>query len=278
VALDPNYAEGFAALAMAESFSAEIDPDANAAAEGFRRAMAAAERAVALDPELGDAYAARGYVRGTNYWDWNGAMADLAKAISLDPRDARNQLRYGFQLYGLGRLAEASIALEKSTQQDPLFLPAWHILAKVRTAQGDYEGARAALNRELVILPGWQQATTYLGVLSLLQGDAAAARSIFIESKSDFGRALAEHDLGNLAESKLALDQLIALHSKDAPYLIAATYAWCGDLDQAFEWLDRAVARHDPGMVGLVSDPLLRGLRDDARYAELLKKLKLPEK
>jgi TolB-like protein/Tfp pilus assembly protein PilF len=278
VTIDPNYAQGFAAVAMAESFVAEENPDTLAAAQGYRRALAAAEQAVALDQELGDAYASRGYVRGTDYWDWSGAMADMAKAISLDPGEARNQLRYGDLLVTLGRLSEAITALEKSAQQDPLLVPAWHQLGVAKAAQGDYEGARAAMNRVLAIRPGHRFAAMHLGTLSLLQGDAATARSVFAQLKSNFGLALAENDLGNLAESKHARDQLIAIHAKDSPYFIACAYAWSGDRDQAFAWLDRAVAQHDPYIVGLKSDPLLRGLRDDARYAALLKKLKLPEK
>jgi tetratricopeptide (TPR) repeat protein len=265
-------------VAMAESFVAEENPDTLAAAQGYRRALAAAEQAVALDQELGDAYASRGYVRGTDYWDWSGAMADMAKAISLDPGEARNQLRYGDLLVTLGRLSEAITALEKSAQQDPLLVPAWHQLGVAKAAQGDYEGARAAMNRVLAIRPGHRFAAMHLGTLSLLQGDAATARSVFAQLKSNFGLALAENDLGNLAESKHARDQLIAIHAKDSPYFIACAYAWSGDRDQAFAWLDRAVAQHDPYIVGLKSDPLLRGLRDDARYAALLKKLKLTEK
>ena len=278
VAMDPNYAQGFAALAMAESFVAEGNSDTTAAAQGYQRALAAAEQAVALDPELGDAYAARGYVRGTDYWDWSGSMADLAKAISLDPGDARNQLRYGNLLATLGRLSEARIALDKSTQQDPLFAPSWHELGLTKAAQGDYGGARAAINRVLAISPAWQAPARYLGILSLLQGDAAGARSVFAQLKSDYGLALAEHDLGNFAESKRALDQFIAVRGKDFPYVIASVYAWCGDRDQAFAWLDRAVAQHDSSIASLKSDPLLRDLRDDVRYTALLKKLKLPEK
>jgi serine/threonine-protein kinase len=113
--------------------------------------------------------------------------------------------------------------------------------------------------------------------LSLLQGDAAAARSVFEKSKNPLGLALAEHDLGHGAESKHALDQLIAVHAKDYAYGIASVYAWTGDRDQAFAWLDRAVSQHDTGLLNLKFDPLLRGLRDDPRYAALLKRLKLPE-
>jgi tetratricopeptide (TPR) repeat protein len=83
LALDPDYAEAYSGLAMAESFAVESEPNANLATLGKRRAMAAAERALALDPELGDAYGARGYLRGTNDLDWNGAEADLLKVRSV---------------------------------------------------------------------------------------------------------------------------------------------------------------------------------------------------
>jgi len=148
VQMDPNYAQGFAALAMAESFATEGISDTPVAAQGHQRALAAAERSVALDPELGDAYAARGYVRATDYWDWGGAMADTAKAISLDPGDARNQLRYGYVLATLGRLPEATIALEKSTQLDPMFVPGWLELGFVK-AKG-LEGARGRDKRGIL--------------------------------------------------------------------------------------------------------------------------------
>ncbi|MEO7149429.1 MAG: hypothetical protein ABIY40_05800 [Rhodanobacteraceae bacterium] len=103
VTLDPDYAAAYAGLAMAESFAVEDSPDVADVAQGDQRAMAAAERAVALDPTLGDAYGVRGYVR-TSQWDWNGALADLVKAVTLEPGEARNQLRYGYLLAALGRL------------------------------------------------------------------------------------------------------------------------------------------------------------------------------
>jgi serine/threonine-protein kinase len=70
---------------------------------------------------------------------------------------------------------------------------------------------------------------------------------------------------------------MVAEHAKDDAYRIAVAYAWSGDHDQAFAWLDRAFAQHDVGMLSLKFDPFLRGLRDDPRYAALLRKLKFPE-
>lgn len=276
VALDPDYAEAYSGLAMAESFAVEGDPDSNVVALGNRRAMAAAERAVTLDPELGDAYGARGYLRGTNDWDWNGAEADLLKAVSLDPGDGRNQLRYGYLLATLNRLPEASAALGKCVDHDPLMPPCWYWLGRIKAAQADYEGARQTMKRVLAIDPDYKAALSYLGILSLLQGDPATAREVFVKLDRVAGLALAEHDLGHAAQSKSALDRLIAAHAMDGAYQIATVYAWSGDRDPAFAWLERAINQHDGGLVGLTYDPLLRGLHADPRFAAVCRKMGLP--
>jgi len=275
VALDPDYAEAYSGLAMAESFAVENNPDGNVVALGQRRAMAAAERAVALDPELGDAYAARGYLRGTNDWNWNGAKADVLKAVSLDPSDSRNQLRLGYLLATLNRLSEASVAIGKCLDHDPLFPPCWYWLGRLKAAQADYEGARQTMKRVLAIDPEYKAASSYLGILSLLQGDPAAAREVFVKMERPAGIALAEHDLGHAEQAKAALDQLIAAHAMDSAYQIATVYAWSGDRDQAFIWLERAVEQHEIGLVSLIHDPLLRGLHADPRFAEVCRKVGL---
>ncbi len=276
VAQDPDYATAYAVLAMAENFAVEGNPDTNLVALGNRRAMAAAERAVALDPALGDGYGSRGYLRGTNDWDWNGAEADLLKAVSLDPGEPRNQLRYGYLMATLNRLPQSSTAFGKCIENDPLFPPCWYWLGRVKAAQADYEGARQAMNRVLAIDPGYKAASSYLGFLFLLQGDPAAARDAFAKLDKPAGIAMAEHDLGHAAQSSRALDQLIAAHATDSAYQIATVYAWTGDHDMAFVWLGRAIKQHDLGLLVVTIDPLLHGLHADPRFAALLVELKLP--
>jgi hypothetical protein len=59
-------------------------------------------------------------------------------------------------------------------------------------------------------------------------------------------------------------------------YQIAEVYAWRGETDEAFEWLQIAFDQHDTGILSLLIDPLMRGLRHDARYRDLLTKIGLP--
>ena len=68
---------------------------------------------------------------------------------------------------------------------------------------------------------------------------------------------------------------MIAKDQQTAPYRIAWVYAWCGDKDRAFDWIDRAYAQGN-GFAGFKNEPLLAKLRDDPRYAAMLKKLNLP--
>lgn len=275
VALDPDYAEAYAYLAMAESFTAESHPGAPTAAAGRRRAMAAAQRAVALDPQLGAAYAARGYLLAEHEWDWDGALSDLRIAVQLDPNNAHNQLRYGYVLSAMGRLREADLAFEKAIEHDPLFPPAWYWLGRAKAAQGDYAGAHRAMQRVLAINPDFTDATIYLGVLALLEGDAATARATFATMDTPWYLAMAEYDLGQPARAHQTLDAFIRIHAEDEAYPIAQAYAWFGDSNQAFAWLARAIPQRNSRLGSVNRDPLLSDLHGDPRFGDILKQIGL---
>ena len=87
---------------------------------------------------------------------------------------------------------------------------------------------------------------------------------------------MAQHDLGGVEESQRALDALIEGYATTNAYQVAEVYAWRGQPDDAFAWLDRAYAQHDGTLVQVKFDPLLANLRADARYAKFLDKMRLP--
>jgi hypothetical protein len=80
------------------------------------------------------------------------------------------------------------------------------------------------------------------------------------------GTAMTEHSLGHDSKSREALDQLIAKNGQAWAYQIAEVYAWRGEKDKAFEWLQRGYDRHDGGLSNIKIDALLRTLRGDARF------------
>jgi tetratricopeptide (TPR) repeat protein len=89
-----------------------------------------------------------------------------------------------------------------------------------------------------------------------------------------FGLALAYHALGRREESDASLANLIGKFQSDAAYFVAEVYAFRGEKDRAFEWLDRAYGGRQTAMINLKGDPLLKYLERDPRYFELLKKMR----
>ena len=262
---------------MAEEYVADSTGDAQV----FKLAQEAAEKAVALAPEQADGYAARGYIRTTAGFDWTGAESDLAKAVALDPGDSTIQRRYGELLASIGRMPEAIASTRKAIELDPLSEPAWQTLEQYFISQRDFAPAHEANRRALEINPESAYALNDLGTLQLLEGNAADAAVTFRRINSETFRrtsiAMAEHSLGHAEESKHALDDAIATQSQSAAYQIAQAYAWQGDRDKAFEWLERAYRQQDGGLTLIKYDPLLDNLRSDPRYHALLRKLNLPD-
>ena len=88
--------------------------------------------------------------------------------------------------------------------------------------------------------------------------------------------AIAYHALGREKESDAALSKLIIKYHAGGAFQIAEVYAFRNQSDEAFEWLNQAYAQRDPGLIITKVDPLLKNSHGDPRYAEFLKKLKLP--
>jgi serine/threonine-protein kinase len=281
VKLEPAYAQAYAGIALAQYAAAGYSNDAAAIPRGQREAMDAAEEAVRLDLNLAEAYAARGYLRGCYSWDWQGAHADLVRALALNPADDSTHERYARLLASLGRLPEAIATARAPLDKDPLSSRIWYVLGRLQAAHGDLVDARRSLERVLVITPEHAYAPLDLGLVALLEGNPAAARVQFERAPTAAfrltGLAIAEFDLGNAKAAQDALDALVREHAQGYAYQIAEVHAWRGEKDQAFVWLDRASAQRDAGLQRLKYDPTLRKLHGDARYVALLRRLHFPE-
>ncbi len=277
IALDPGYAAAYAGLA--DSTYAMADQTGDQAA--FRRALEAADRSISLDPELLEGYVVRVRIRSGYSHDFAGAWADAERALALGPGDGRAQRTYAYVLSRSGRVSEAIAATRKALELDPLDARAWVALGLWLLQSGHYADAEHAATRALEISPGSFHGQYVLARTYLMEGRPRDALPIFqrIESSGlgGSGVAMAEHSLGHARESQAALDRLIAAHSADAAYQIAHVYAWRGETEEAFRWLDRAYVQRDGGLTTLKTDPILEPLRKDARYRALLKKMNLPE-
>jgi serine/threonine protein kinase/tetratricopeptide (TPR) repeat protein len=280
VNLDPNYASAWAGLAEA---TLDADPTSVAEFNAMRQeAQTAADKAIALRPDLADGYIARGYIRSLHLRDFQGADEDFRRALSIDPENSDALYRYSNSvLMPTGRLDEAVAMAEQAVKSDPLNADAWARLGGNQFYRGEYLAARESWQRSLEINPRQSWVASSVALTFLLMGEPAKALPMSQgASDEEFrlqGAALAEHDLGNVKAAEQRLDELIAKHADDSAFQISQVYAWWGDRGKAFQWLDRAYAQHDSGVAIVKVDPLLKSLRPDPRYKAFLHKMNLPE-
>jgi TolB-like protein/tetratricopeptide (TPR) repeat protein len=281
LALDPTYAPAWSALSQSLFWGhANADGAAAKLLPAREEAMAAAEQAVTLAPELADGYAARGFLHACLELDWSGARADFERAVALDPGNAEIRQRFARNVLApIGRLPEARANALLATRLDPLSNSAWASLAAIHLAEGALASARRAAERSLELRPRQDFAITYLALVELLEGRPAGALQAAERCDAELFRlqltAVALHSQGRVAEARAALDQLVARHAADGPFQIATVHAWRGEPDLAFRWLDRALSALDGGLMDLRLDPLLRGLDADPRLQALLDRLHL---
>jgi len=276
--LDPSYAPAW--VGLAETRSKQADQGYLPIEEGYRKARAAAERALALDPNLAEAHAAMGWIEMSYDWDWSGADASYQRALAREPGNA-SVVRGASELASnLGRFAEALAQDRRAIELDPLNVSTHIYLGEHAYRAGRLEEAAAAFKKALDLNPERPFTHTGLGMVYLEQGRAQEALAEMEREPEPFyhlgGQALAYHALGQKKEADEALAEYVAKYHAEGAYQIAELYAFRGETDKAFEWLERAYAQRDTGLSQMKGDLLLKSLERDPRYAAFLKKMRLP--
>src|SRR5208283_331062 len=247
--------------------------------EGFRKARDDAEHAIALDPMLASGYLALATTQMYYDWDWDSAQSSIAKASDLEPGSADVLRIHSYLSRFQGRLDEAISFYEKSVALDPLRTNSYISLANLQYNAGCYPEAYKDLQRALDLNAQAPYIHQMRSKVLLGEGKPQQALDEIAQEPIEWarlsGQAIAYHALGRANESNAALAGLIARHTDDASYQIAEVYAYRGQVDKSFEWLDRAYEQRDPGLPEIKTDPLLPNLRRDQRYADLLKKMRL---
>lgn len=276
--LDPDYAQAWAGLAEVRSSQADyafLPTD-----QAYGEARKAAERAVTLNPNLAQAHAATGWIKNHYDWDWTGADASFQRALALEPGNADTVRRASLSLFTLGRFDEAISLIRRAVQLDPLSAGAYDDLGQINYYAGRDDEAVAAFNKTLELNPSFPAARVYLGRVALERGDPQRAMTE-MEREPDAawrgqGLALTYFALGRKAEADAALAAYVSKYHAGAAFQIAEIYAFRGETNQAFAWLERAYAQRDAGLSEMKGDPLLKNLERDPRYTAFLKKMRLP--
>jgi TolB-like protein/Tfp pilus assembly protein PilF/DNA-binding XRE family transcriptional regulator len=277
--IDPRYARAWAGLAGA--YSNQADYGWAPMAQTFALARAAALHALDLEPNLAEAHAEMCWVQMCHEWDLHAAARSCARALELCAGDRSIVVTASVLADSLGRKEEAVAWARRGTALDPLSFIAHGNLALRCLNSGLLDEADAALDDAFKLNPRAGLLHAVLGAVRLEQGRPDEALAAFqqegIEALRLSGVALAQHALGRGAESEATMRQLIDRCADNGALQIAEAFAYLGDADHAFEWLDRAYLQHDSGLPQVQSWPLLRKLHDDRRWPLFLDKMGLKE-
>jgi TolB-like protein/Tfp pilus assembly protein PilF len=284
LARDPRFAAGWAEYAGI-LFGIVFNTDINRAGglEMMKEAAKAADKAIALDPELPDGYLARAAIRSDGgAWDLQGARADVDRAQALSPNDTKTLgAKAHLLLYFSHHPEQAIEPFKRIAELEPLHAGAWFMLGYAYRNSRRFTEERAALTRVLAIDPKNDMALYFLGELELHGGHAQKALAMFdtighpLDGFRRAGRVLALEALGRHAEAQAALAEHVKLDGKEAPLFVGNTVAQLGDVDRAIAYYEDAFAHHDVSVIDIIGSPYIDNVRRDPRYAALLHRMHL---
>ncbi|HXO06232.1 MAG TPA: winged helix-turn-helix domain-containing protein [Candidatus Sulfotelmatobacter sp.] len=277
--LDPSYALAWVGLSRARYWQANAGfvP----VGEGQRLAREAVERALVLNPNLAAAHAQMSRLKRQVDFDWAGANASIERAIALEPGNSEYVKQAAASAAYLGRFDQALQLGHRAIDLDPINAGSWESLGEIEFYDGHLDQAAADCKKALELNPDVLPGPLYLIQIYIMQGrpqDALPEIERVRDPDSLRGvlYAITYYGLGRKKESDAALRELIAKYHASDAYGIAVVYAFRNQSDEAFEWLDRAYAQRDGGLIETKVDPRLKSLHSDPRYAAFLKKLNFP--
>jgi tetratricopeptide (TPR) repeat protein len=218
------------------------DWDREGAASGFARA-------IELNPNSADARVWNAWRLSLLEGTYEEALSELRVAEDLDPLDLKIKTQVGYVHYFLRDLPRAEAQFRKVTAMDPHFAFAHYGLGDVLAQQGRHEEAIASI-QESVRLGG--SSVNHVAILAYVNGIA-----------------------GRKEEARKLLDRIRAARGYASPIWSALAHIGLGEIDVAFEWLDRAHAARDGSLILVTASPEFDPLRRDSRFRALLERMGL---
>ena len=272
--IDPGYALCWAELGRA--YSIQAGRAWAPVEEGFSCSRDAAVRALELEPELAEAHAQLGRIKITHDWDFVGAEESYKRAMELAPGNSSVLDGAAVLAYKTGRLDEAIELSHRVLAQDPLSAAFWHNLGLACHAAGDLAGSERAFRRAIELAPHRNVSAALLALVLNEQGRTEEAMAEAAREPDEFWRLWALAILQYLAGNPEAVEKLANIvneHADGNAYQIAEIYSMRGEIDEAFEWLTRAVDERDPGSTHARVNPRFLSMHDDKRWEPLLKRI-----
>lgn len=283
VAQDPRFAMAWAALAV--TYVLAIPYAGEPRDTTWPKAKAAAEKALALDGTLGEAYTALAYGTMIYDWDWPAAEAHFRRAIAVEPSYPTGRQWYADFLWGRGRLDEALEQMEEAHRLDPLSLVIWSELGGTYYRLRRYDHAEAELRATLQLDANYAHALYVLGQVYLAVDRPEEAvdmirRSLDLSGFQEDAAGALAYAYARSGDREAAARSLAELEERYengtvGPYALALAHTGLGDLTQAFDYLHRAIDVRDMFLPEDFFEPLLDPLRADPRFARVEERMGL---
>jgi tetratricopeptide (TPR) repeat protein len=255
--------------------------------EAGPKSKAAAKRALELDPDLAEAHASLGSVLGFYDRNFPESEREFRRAIELNPNYATGHHWYGLTyLAKVGRFDDAIAELKKALELDPLSLIINADLGNVYIQARQYQSAIEQLQKTIDMDQGFYFAHWQLGIAYEMTGSLHEATLEYQKARQlnddPWVLALLAHVAarsGNKDEALKILEELkqISKQRYVSEYNFAIAYAGLGEKDQAFQSLEKSYANRESRITRIKVDPLMENLHSDPRFADLVRKVGLPQ-
>jgi serine/threonine protein kinase/tetratricopeptide (TPR) repeat protein len=268
IAADPNYALAYTGLADTYTVAPSYDIGITSK-QGQRLADEAAHKALELDDSISEAHAARARALATS-WRWSEAESEFRRAIELNPNNAAAHYFYAFScLAPMNRMDQALEEHRTALSLDPLSSIVSTNYAALLMENRRYPESLAQFQKVLERDPNFSAAHYKLSQLYATTGR-------FAEAVSELQKVVSKPGSWS-ADAKSYHDLMLALRGTDRSAAVAVAAAISGDRNQAFEYLEKAYSDADDELLIVVRYPALDPLRSDPRYADLMRRLGLPQ-
>ncbi len=283
IALDPNYAQAYSALAWNYINQDDwfIVPR-----EAGPKARSLANKAIALDETNAEAHVVLAIENDWYEWDWAAAEREFKRALELDPDNGDAHGYYSWFLASMGRNDQAIEEARRLLQMDPLGTGGNGNLGSVFVFTHQWDQAIEQLRYAIDLDPNYWFDYCFLGRAYEQKGRLSEAietfkRGLALEGNTELWSGLghAYAVSGNKADAQKTRDHMKEMSTQRyvAPYNVAVIYAGLGEKDEAFNWLHRAYDDRSYTLVAyLNTDTRLDNLRSDPRFDELRRRIALP--
>ncbi len=270
--VDSNYVQALAFLGLAyldQVMISDLPP-----LLGQQMSMDALNRALAIDPGYAHIHIGLAYQVLFNN-DLESGAEHFARALELAPMDDEVMFESAVALFTNYDFERALQILQYLEARDPINPTIYTTISRINARMGQWELAADNARIALRLSPDHFDAPYYLGLALLHMNQPGAALEVFMEDQGadqEVGIILAHHRIGNLSEFDSLLETLKEKWGQDSPSDVAKVYAFIGEIDEAFNWLNKSL-EYDLKRLFIHTSPLLLNLHADPRWEELLQEI-----